>query len=96
VYQIQLFVVSSRPTIKQLKGVSPVFSHPQRSGKTMYAAGLFRTYADAEAALAAVRKAGHKNAIIVAFEDGKTLSLAKARQKESSVKVITEEVRIVK
>ena len=62
----------------------------------MYAAGVFRTYVEAEAALAAVRKAGHKNAIVVAFEDGRSLSLAKARQKESSVKVITEEVRLVK
>ena len=96
VYQVQLFVVSSQPSVKQLKGVRPVYAHPQRSGKTMYAAGLFRTYAEAEAALAAVKKAGHKNAILVAFDDGKSLSLAKARQKESSVKVITEEVHIVK
>ena len=96
VYQVQLFVLSSQPSLKQLKGVSPVFAHPQKSGKTMYAAGLFRTYAEAEAAQAAVRKAGHKNAIIIAFEDGKSLALSKARQKESSVKVITEEIRIVK
>lgn len=96
VYQIQLFVVSSKPSLKQLKGVRPVFAHPQRSGKTQYAAGIFSTYAEAETALAAVRKAGHKNAMIVAFEDGKPLALSKARQKESSVKVITEEVRIVK
>ena len=96
VYQVQLFVLSSKPSLKQLKGVSPVFSHRQKSGKTMYAAGVFRTYAEAEAALAAARKAGHKNAVIVAFEDGKSLALSKARQKESSVKVITEEVRIVK
>ena len=95
-YQVQLFVLSSQPSLKQLKGVSPVFAHPQKSGKTMYAAGLFRTYAEAEAAQAAVRKAGHKNAIIIAFEDGKSLALSKARQKESSVKVITEEIRIVK
>jgi len=96
VYQIQLFVVSSKPSVNLLKGVRPVYAHPQRSGKTMYAAGVFRTYAEAEAALAAVKKAGHRNAILVAFEDGKNLPLSKARQKESSVKVITEEVHIVK
>ena len=96
VYQVQLFVLASKPSIRQLKGVRPVYSHPQRSGKTLYAAGVFSTFADAEAALAAVRKAGHKSAIIIAFEDGKPLAVSKARKKESSVKVITEEVRIVK
>ena len=96
VYQIQLFVLASRPSLNQLKGVSPVFSHRQRSGKTLYAAGLFPTYAEAEAALAAVRKAGHRNAFIIAFEDGQSVPLAQARKKESSVKVITEEVRIVR
>ena len=96
VYQIQLFVLSSQPAVKQLKGVSPVFSHRQRSGKTLYAAGVFQTYAEAEAALAACRAAGHKSAIIIAFENGAPLALSKARQKESSVKVVTEEVHIVK
>ena len=96
VYQIQLFVSSNRPTVKQLKGVSPVYSHRQKSGKTMYAAGLWRTYDEAEAALASVRHAGFPTAFIVAFDDGQPLALQKARKKESSVKVITEEVHIVK
>lgn len=96
VYQIQLFVTSVKPTVKQLKGVRPVYSHRQRSGKTLYAAGVFQTYAEAELALAAVRKAGHKTAIIIAYENRAPLSVAKARQKESSVKVVTEEVHIVK
>ena len=96
VYQVQLFVSASRPSLRQLKGVSPVFAHTQRSGKTLYAAGVFKTFAEAEAALAAVRKAGHKSAFIIAFEDGVAISTAQARKKESSVKVITEEVRIVK
>ena len=96
VYQVQLFVGNTKPTIRQLKGVRPVYAHKQRSGKVLYAAGVFRTYAEAETALAAVRKAGHKGAIIIAFEDGKALSVSQARKKESSVKVITEEIRIVK
>lgn len=96
VYQIQLFVSSNRPTVKQLKGISPVYSHRQKSGKTMYAAGLWRTYDEAEAALASVRRAGFPTAFIVAFDDGQPLALQKARKKESSVKVITEEVHIVR
>ena len=96
VYQIQLFVAAKKPEIRQLKGVSPVYAHPQRSGKTLYAAGLFRSYDEAEEALSSVRKAGFPSAFIIAFDDGQSLALSKARKKESSVKVITEEVRIVK
>ena len=96
VYQIQLFVLASRPAIKQLKGISPVLPHRQRSGKTLYAAGVFRSYAEAEQALLQVRKAGFPSAFIIAFEDGSSIALSKARQKESSVKVITEEFHIVK
>ena len=95
VYQIQLFVSGSKPSVSQLKGVSPVYVHAQRSGKKLCAAGLFRTYADAEQALSAVRRK-FPSAFIIAFDSGQPLALAKARKKESSVKVITEEVRIVK
>ena len=59
------------------------------------AAGLFRTYAEAEHALPAVRKL-FPTAFIIAFDGGQPLALSKARQKESSVTVVTEEVRIVK
>ena len=96
VYQIQLFVTANRPAVKQLKGISPVYSHRQKSGKTMYAAGLWRTYEEAEGALASVRRAGFPTAFIVAFDDGQPISLQNARKKESSVKIITEEVHIVK
>ena len=95
VYQIQMFVSSGKPTIRQLKGVSPVYVHKQRSGKMLSAAGLFRTYAEAEQALSQVKKV-FPTAFVIAFEDGSPLSVSKARKKESSVKVITEEVHIVK
>ena len=96
VYQIQLFVSSNKVKVSQLKGISPVYVHPQRSGKSLYAAGMFRSYAAAEQALGAVRRAGFPSAFVIAFDGGAPLSLAKARKKESSVKVITEEVHIVK
>lgn len=96
VYQIQLFVSSNQAGPSQLKGVSPVYVHPQRSGRKLYAAGLWRSYAEAEQALAAVRRAGFPSAFIIAFDGGSPLSLPAARKKESSVKVITEEVRIVR
>lgn len=96
VYQVQLFVSGYTPTPKQLKGLSPVYSHQQKSGKKMYAAGAWRTFAEAEQGLRTVRRAGFSSAFVVAFNDGKPISLANARKKESEVKVITEEIRIVK
>ena len=70
--------------------------HPQRTGKTLYAAGLFRTFAEAEQAVSQVRKAGFSSAFVIAFDGGQPLSLSKAKQKESSVKVVTEDFKIVK
>ena len=96
VYQIQLFVSSGKPSVKQLKGISPVYAIKQRSGKSIYAAGIFRNYEAAEAALPAARRAGFPSAFIIAFEDGKPVALSKARQKESSTKLLNEEVHIVK
>lgn len=96
VYQIQMFVAASKPTVKQLKGVSPAYLHKQPSGKYLCAAGLFRTYDEAEKALSKVKKAGFKSAFIIAYEDNSPIAVKKARQKESSVTVITEEIHIVK
>ena len=86
VYQIQLFVSGSKPSLRQIKGISPVYVHSQRSGKKLCAAGLFRTYAEAERALPAVRKL-FPTAFIIAFDNGQPLELSKARKKESSVTV---------
>ena len=95
-YQIQLFVTGSKVTLKQIKGLSPVFEHRQPSGKSLYAAGLFRTYADAQNALPKVRKAGFQSAYIIAYKDGKSISVKNARAAESSITILDEEVRIVK
>ena len=96
VYQIQIFVLSKTATVKQLKGVSPVYDHKLSGGKHLYAAGLFRTYAEAKAALPKVKNAGFPNALIIAYRDGKSLSVNRARQLESQITVLKEEVHIVK
>ena len=95
-YQIQLFVTSSKVSVKQLKGLRPVYAHRQPSGKTLYAAGLFRTYSDAQSALLKVRKAGFQSAYIISYKDGKTIPVKAARTAEASITVLEEEVRIVK
>ena len=96
VYQIQLFVTSKKATIKQLKGISPVFEKKQPSGKYLYAAGLFKNYNDAQSALNKVKKAGFPSAYIIAYNNGKSTSVKNARAQESSIKVVDEQVHIVK
>lgn len=86
VYQIQLFATARKATIKELKGLSPVFER-QSNGKNVYSAGLFRTYADVLGNLNKVKKAGFKTAMIVAFNDGKPVSVTSARSLESKVNV---------
>ena len=85
VYQIQLFVVSNKAGIRQLKGLSPIFERKQKSGKYVYSVGLFSTHAEALSCLNRVRKNGFPNAYIVAFDKGKEIAVktAKKREKEA-------------
>lgn len=84
VYQIQLFVTSRKVMLKQLKGLSPIFETRLNSGKYQYCVGLFNSYKEVLSHLNAVKKAGFRSAFIVAYNDGKSLSISKARQLESS------------
>ena len=52
----------------------------------MYSAGLFRSYRDVLSNLNTVKKAGFRNAMIVAFLDGKPVSVSKARTLEKSIR----------
>ena len=79
VFQIQLAVVSNKMNVKQLRGIKPVFATRQNSGKYLYTAGAFRTYSEATAALPLVKKAGFPSAYIIAFKNGKSIAVSKAR-----------------
>lgn len=84
VYQIQIFSMGTKATVKHLKGLSPVFSRTA-GGRNVYYAGLFRKYNDVLSNLNKVKKAGFRTAFIVAFNDGKTVSVPKARQIEKTI-----------
>ena len=86
VYQIQLFSTYTKATVKQLKGLSPVFESVATNGRYVYRVGLFNTYSDVLANLNAVKKAGFRNAFIVAFNKGKELTVSKARALEAEKK----------
>lgn len=86
IYQIQIFSkTSGEASENDLKGLSPVFSRKDKSGKTVYYAGMFRTYNDCNAALTKVKRAGFKSALAVAFRDGESISVTSARQLEKTL-----------
>ena len=85
VYQIQLFAVSRKATIKSLKGLAPVFERKYPSGKYIYSVGTFRTYTDVLSNLNKVRKRGFSTAMITAYKDGKSVSVKNARIMEKEL-----------
>lgn len=85
VYQIQLFSSSKPASVSQLHGLSPVFM--SRKGESyVYSAGVFRSYKDVLANLNKAKKAGFRSALIVAFKDGKAISVREARRAEAEYK----------
>ena len=94
VYQIQMYTLSTKATVAKFKGLSPVFETKTPTGKYTYRVGVFRNYADVLANLNSVKKLGFKTAFIVAFNDGKELTVSKARALEAEKKSHLYEVRI--
>ncbi|HIZ85785.1 MAG TPA: hypothetical protein IAC04_04775 [Candidatus Coprenecus stercoravium] len=82
VYQIQFAVLSSRASVRDIKGMTPVFVTRMPSGKYVHNAGLFRTYGEAQSALGSIRKIGFKDAFIVAYRDGVNIPVKTARTLE--------------
>lgn len=86
VYQIQIFSAGSKASVKSLKGLSPVFEKKNSGGRYVYRVGLFNTYKDVLSKLNAVKRVGFRSAFIIAYIDGKEVSVSKARSAESKMK----------
>ncbi len=82
IYQIQMYSSSRKATVANLKGLSPVFERRNANGNYAYRVGLFNSYKDVLANLNAVKKAGFRNAFIVAYINGKDVTVSKARAEE--------------
>lgn len=88
VYQIQILTTTQKATIRELKGLSPVFEKLSPSLRYTYSVGVFKTYADVLSNLNKVKKLGFKTAIITAFNDGKQMDVNLARKMENQVKTL--------
>ena len=84
VYQIQIFSSGGKADVKSLKGLSPVFENRGSSGRYNYRVGLFNSYKDVLSKLNTVKGRGFRSAFIVAYDNGKEVSVATARSREAS------------
>lgn len=85
-YQIQIFTMGTQASVRNLRGLSPVFEQKTASGRYVYRVGVFRSYKDVLAKLNTVKRLGFKSAFIVAFNDGKEVTVSKARALEAKEK----------
>ena len=86
VYQIQMFATNRKATVKNLKGLSPVFERVKGGGTYVYSVGVFRTYKDVLEKLNKVKRCGFRSAFITAFIDGKQVSVKAARIAEKNIR----------
>jgi hypothetical protein len=80
-YRIQIGVFSRKLDPPELKQFTPVFAVEQ-GGKWAYAIGSFPLFNEAQKQLPAVKRQ-FKNAVIVAFKDGKSITVKQARIDET-------------
>jgi hypothetical protein len=83
VYQIQILSGSAKLAPRQLRGLSPVFEKRQSNGRYTYCVGKFSRYADAQKALTTVKRY-FSSAFIIAYLNGKSMSVANARKAEAA------------
>lgn len=82
IYQIQILAGSGKVSPRQLHGFSPVFEKRQSNGKYVYCVGKFSRYADAQKALPTVKRY-YSSAFVMAFRNGKSMSVVNARKAEA-------------
>lgn len=86
VYQIQFIGGARQMELSELKGLSPVYEHRSPSGMYIYRVGRFSTYDEALANVYVVRDLGYSSAYLCAFDNGKEISVAKARTAQERLK----------
>jgi hypothetical protein len=81
VFKIQIGVFRNSPDVKALAAIQKISSEPlPERGITKYYAGEWSNYEDASAHIAQVRQNGFPGAFVVAFLNGKQISVNDARE----------------
>jgi hypothetical protein len=79
VYKVQIGAFRNPIPVDLFKGIQPLNAESAGNGITRYTAGLFTEFANADAAKNEIRAMGYPDAFVVAFRDGKRISVAEAR-----------------
>jgi len=79
-YSVQVGVYSRPRTSAMIHGVSPLYHKRMKNGYWIYYSGIYKTIADATNRKNEIIQQGVKDAFIVAFSDGQTVSFSQARQ----------------
>jgi hypothetical protein len=79
VYKVQVGAFRNPIPVDQFKGIQPLTAESVGNGITRYTAGLFTDFANADAAKREIRAMGYSDAFVVAYKDGKRISVAEAR-----------------
>jgi hypothetical protein len=90
IYRIQIGTFARKLSPAELKGCSPVFVRSERK-KWIYYIGQFDAYDEAGKALAEIKKRGFREALPVAWLNGKTVPVTTAREYEKQHPVRTEQ-----
>ncbi len=95
VYRIQIFSLSNQAEIKSFKGLRPIFENRSPAGRWIYTVGQFYNFVDASETLVKVRSAGFPSALIVAYENGKNITIREARILEQTIDLsVTFQIKI--
>lgn len=82
VYQILLFTSARHARVDEIGGLDPVYERLTSALRYTYSVGLFPTFNEALLQLNTVRALGFPDAQIIAFLDGKPVSVGQARRSE--------------
>ncbi len=82
VYQIQFAQATRTLDVEALGGLTPVYRILSPNLRYIYSVGLFEHYYEALAELNTVRAQGFPDAVIIAWRDGRQISVSQARQEE--------------
>ena len=78
IYKVQIGSFSKLPSAKVLNGLYPVMANKLPSNLYRCSVGIFKTYDEAKKAQARVRSAGFSDAFLIAFYNGKKISVSQA------------------
>ena len=85
IYKVQIGAFRNPIPQDLFKGFAPVNGERTGSGITRYTAGIFRAFESADKAKQEIRDLGYRDAFVVAFRNGKRISISEAKGAQQTV-----------